>query len=306
MKKEVFYNEIMEMMKDFYGDEANVSIHEVSKNNGIKKCGLCVTSALSNCGPTVYLDEFYEAYVNGTGLEEIKKDVIDIFEKHVVKDKVDVSFYEDFSKVKSQVCFKLVNAKRNMERLKNMPHRIMEDLAVVYFVSLEFMEVEGAITIKSEHMNLWNVTEEDLYEAAMDNTPRIFPADCVPMGKMLDQMMPEQEFPMEAFNSSLIVGTNTKKINGASIILYPGLLNEISEFFGNESYYILPSSVHELIFLKAGNGEDETGLQEIVKSVNETCVSTEDFLSDRVFYFDVDNVNSCINIQCLEPEIVNK
>ena len=58
------------------------------------------------------------------------------------------------------------------------------------------------------------------------------------------------------------------------------LHNEIGNF------YILPSSIHEIIAVPASGGFEIAMLYSMVKEVNSTAVSEEDFLSDIVYFYD--------------------
>lgn len=51
------------------------------------------------------------------------------------------------------------------------------------------------------------------------------------------------------------------------------------------SYYILPSSIHELILLPDKVDYERKELDELVRQVNSQCVEAEDFLSDHAYYY---------------------
>lgn len=78
---------------------------------------------------------------------------------------------------------------------------------------------------------------------------------------------------------------NSAHIYGAACILYPGVLEEIARKEGRD-FYILPSSVHEVILLKAGDGEDPLLLKEMIREVNDTQVALEEILSYQLYYFE--------------------
>ncbi len=288
MKRELFYEEIRKRVTEYYGENAKVSLHVVSKNNNSKKHGLCVTYSTSNCGPTVYLEDFYDEYEKGRSLASVVKDILEIIEEHAVHEKVDVSFFSDFERVRPYICFRVISATRNMDMLGDMPHRLMSDLAVVYFVSLSDMGIEGTIAVKQQHADLWGVSEEDLYEAALDNTPRRYPADCMPITKFLNDMIPIGEDEIQ--DVGIIVATNTKRFHGAGIILYPGFLREVYEKL-RCGLYIIPSSVHEIIIIPEYMVDDPECIMRMVREVNETCVSPEEYLADGVYYYDGSSEN---------------
>ena len=70
--------------------------------------------------------------------------------------------------------------------------------------------------------------------------------------------------------------------HGASVILQPEALIAIEEIFGGD-YFILPSSIHEVIVVPdLGIDDQEHDLNEMVRKVNHMVVDPEDRLSDRV------------------------
>ncbi len=285
MNKDLFFEKIRENVNEYYKGIAIVSAHDVKKNNGTIKHGLCVTHLESNCGPTIYMDEMYEEYENGKSIEDIIDDIINIFEEHSVRNKIDLSFFKDFNKVYGKICYRLISTERNKELLTDVPYRIKADLAVVYFVSLEFMGIEGSILIRNEHMDMWGAEEEDLFEAALYNMPGMYPASFEPMENIIKSMLQCDEEEGNVFGKGLYVASNSKKIYGASVILYPDFLREVYDYIGG-GFFILPSSIHEVIIMKDTHESEVAALTDIVRSVNSTCVSSEDFLSDSVYYYD--------------------
>ncbi len=71
---------------------------------------------------------------------------------------------------------------------------------------------------------------------------------------------------------------------GASVILDHTKLRKIHHILGS-SFFIIPSSVHELLVLREKEG-DRDSLNRIVREVNAAEVSPEERLADCVFLFD--------------------
>ncbi len=293
-----FYNTLKNKVADHFEGRATVRCQDVTKNNGIVKNAICVALNDSNCAPTVYMDDFYDAFSEGKPFEEIISEICEIFEKHLVPENVDFSFFNEFQKIRENVCYRLISGTKNEDNLKDVPHRSYCDLAVTYFVSMDFLGIEGTVTIRNDMLDMWDVTEEDLYEIAMDNTPRLYPSSIIPMAEMIRKMMPEEACAdiIDDLYPKMLVASNTKSVKGASVILYPGLLREVYEHF-EEPFYIIPSSVHEVIFISEAIMSDINEMEAIIRSVNETCVSDEDYLSDRAYYYDGDSEN---NVKMLE------
>ena len=73
-------------------------------------------------------------------------------------------------------------------------------------------------------------------------------------------------------------------MNGAACLLYDDLLKDFSEKHASD-FYILPSSVHEVLLLPAEGRKEDESLSAMVREVNRTQLSAEEFLSDHVYYY---------------------
>jgi hypothetical protein len=94
---------------------------------------------------------------------------------------------------------------------------------------------------------------------------------------------------MKALSSGtpMYVLTNKTRIDGAACIVYPDLLDDFAYSIGS-SFYVIPSSVHEVILVPA-QGMDEAGeLKRMIREVNDTQVKVEEILSYSLYYFDKD------------------
>ena len=72
--------------------------------------------------------------------------------------------------------------------------------------------------------------------------------------------------------------------NGAGVIFCNAVLQKIYAKIGK--FYILPSSIHEVIIVPISCGMDRNELEEMVKVVNRDEVAPADRLSDRVYLYD--------------------
>lgn len=82
----------------------------------------------------------------------------------------------------------------------------------------------------------------------------------------------------------LFVLTNTAKYMGAGVIYCDEVLKVIHKKLGD--FFILPSSIHEVIIVPANNGMSKTELAEMVKSINAGVVLEDEQLSDEAFLYD--------------------
>lgn len=83
----------------------------------------------------------------------------------------------------------------------------------------------------------------------------------------------------------LFVLTNEEGLNGAGTVLYEGILDSFSDQIKG-GFYILPSSIHEVLLVPEKEGSDPAALSELVKEVNRTVVDEGEILSDRIYYYE--------------------
>ena len=83
----------------------------------------------------------------------------------------------------------------------------------------------------------------------------------------------------------MFVLTNQNRYYGAACLVYPDMLEVIGEML-QDDFYILPSSVHEVIFLGKNGCMDSAALNEMIEEVNRTQVDEEEWLSDHAYLYD--------------------
>ena len=82
----------------------------------------------------------------------------------------------------------------------------------------------------------------------------------------------------------MFVLTNQSHVLGASGILYDGVLERCAFRIG-EAYYLLPSSIHEMILIPCSAVTDIRELQKMVCEINETQVRDIEVLSDQIYVY---------------------
>lgn len=123
-KEPGFFKEAIEVV---YPDN-QVTINEVTKNNGVSYTGVVIKASDVNIAPTIYLDQMYEEYCDGATLGELVNKIIRVYEENRVHQDFDISSITDFNKVNDRVCMKLINAERNAGLLEIAPHKMFKVL----------------------------------------------------------------------------------------------------------------------------------------------------------------------------------
>ena len=291
-----FTEAVREEVKKKAGDDCRVGLHDVRKNNGIMLTGLAVMQDDSNISPTIYLNNYYEEYISGRAtLVNVVNDVMDTYRRNKVNQSVDMRYFLNYESVKQSIVYKLVNTEKNKELLEEIPHKEFLDLSIIFKCLVSDNELGTAsVLIHNSHMEMWGVTMEELYQAAEENTPRLQEYEIKSMADTLRDVMPEGEFGefddetcMAGFKDivPMYVLSNKCRTEGAACILYPHLVQDFADAVGS-NLYIIPSSVHEVILLPAGQDEDGAEIKRMVREINDTQVSAEEILSYSLYFYD--------------------
>ena len=188
--------------------------------------------------------------------------------------------------MKSKIVPRLIHAEKNRAYLQSTPHILYLDFAITFYILLESSDTDSAtIPVTNELMNVWQTNVHDIYSFAMRNALFLLPASFLPMKEMVEKLVGPCNCKEFIFGESLYVLTNQLGSFGAVCILYPDILMQIARQLG-ESYYIFPSSIHEVIILPKSQAPMLRDLNDMVREINETQVDIEEILSDHAYFYD--------------------
>lgn len=80
-----------------------------------------------------------------------------------------------------------------------------------------------------------------------------------------------------------MIATTEDFLYGASVVMYPGFLERIS---GGKNLYLIPSSIHEWLYIEDKGTFTREELTNLLRSVNSEIVSEEEILSDHLYYYE--------------------
>lgn len=312
MEIQQFTEKTIKALSEYYGKDVEIKKHQVYKNNGILLQGICVLQNGKNIAPTVYLNSFLERYNEGENFGFLIKEMIRFMEENQVDSNFNMDFFMDYEQVKRKLVIRLIHLEKNRELLKQVPYIKFEDLAIVCHCLLITEEIGvGAILIHKEHLNTWNVNEEELFRDAMKNSPQLEPYHILKMSDMiksilydtvygkieeiygeyacdrellLDSTLENMAKEIEEKHIPMYVLTNEKRFYGAACLAYPNMLQTIAEKL-QDDFYILPSSIHEIIFVAKKECIDSYSLNEMIEEVNRTQVEEEEWLSNHTYLY---------------------
>lgn len=301
---EEFKQAVVDNIKDYLPEkyeDSKVDLKQVLKNNDTMLDAITIQAPDSNVSPTIYLNQFFEEYKNGKDLDEIIGDIADIHVANAIDKQMDISFVTDFDQAKENIVPRLINAEENKELLADRPHMIMDDLAVTYHLQMgENENGNMSVAITNAILDIYGISQEELHDVAVANLEEKSPATFRGMSEVMKEMMlPDVMNNMDldreeaiAFieqmtpdDEKMYVLSNDQKLNGAAVILNEKAMEDITEKIGGD-FYVLPSSIHELLIVPKEEGMELADLEAMVQEVNATQVAPEDKLSDHVYEYD--------------------
>lgn len=296
MNYEEFKSYILSHIKDYLDEmdpEVDMKI-EQTENKLLKEVDALVLNKPDREYSTViYLDKAYVAYMSTGDMEPIMEDIaatVRKSEEHL--DKMEAINLNSFEGIKERLSIQILNADRNQSELQVIAHRKIPetDLAVVYRIEVASNR-DGfeSVKVTNKMLDIWGIREEQLYQAALEQNMKKYPFIIADAGQFLFKAEPvPEQFPEEMKGNRFYYLTNSNIVNGAATILYPDILKTIGDKFqGN--YFILPSSIHEVLLMKDDGEINVEELQSMVRSVNDESVPEGDILSDQVYAYDREN-----------------
>lgn len=273
------------------GDEGEVIINRVVKNNDTELDGLIIREKDYKVSPSIYLNYYYDKYCGGCSMDDIMNQILHEYYTHRDAIHFDPLLFEKFENIRNRIAFKIINYNSNKKYLRDIPFKRFLDLAIVYYVVFdEFMGKKATVTINNSYIRKWGITDEELEKQALNNTASILRYSIKPLATLLREH--GETIPSDD-DKQIYVLTNEANFNGAACILYKDLLKKVSSETESD-LYIIPSSVHEVLIIPKADNITSEELSRMVREVNETDLEREDILSDHVYEYSYKN--GCITM----------
>lgn len=190
--------------------------------------------------------------------------------------------------VKDSIYPALISISENKELLKSLPYTPFLDLATIYIVRRKYAVIGNtSIKITNTMLNAYGIEKASLHMQAMANMEKDG-YEMEDMMYLLYRAVPETERDKLPDISGLEAGrmyvlTNSQKLYGAAALLDSKLL---AKSLGSMTSFILPSSIHETIFVPVSDEMDAESLNGIIREVNGTQLDASERLSDHYYLYD--------------------
>lgn len=278
----IFVENIVEILQEKMGDDYEVKVTKITKNNDICLTGVIMMKQTDQISPTIYLEEPYRQYCGGTDIQEIAEKIVALYEAQMKDINLDMSFFSLFEYVRKRIFYKVINYDQNKKLLGDVPHFRWCNLAIVFYYSMEEEQIGRAtILIHYNHLSIWNQSLDTIYQIAQDNMKQYMPELLIPMQELLHDMT---GISLEENDVRMYVLTNKEKMYGAAAMLYSDEIAKLSERLDSD-ILILPSSVHEVLLLPDNREHQYDFYRHMVEEVNTTQVEAEEILSYSLYRY---------------------
>ena len=282
------YEDFLDIAKDAAKTrhpEAEVTIQKVEKLQGESYVGLSVRPEGKNAAVTMNLHELHDQVVeNPKRLAAVMSEFLSGLDKALEQvPQVDVKQFTEYENVKGNLMMQVIPVEPNKEKLEQIPHKTIEDISVVYRIDVSDSRHHNAsVLVTNQMLDQFGITPEQLHMDAVISQMETHPPTLKNMSEMMAEMSGGM---MDMPESPMWVATVEGGLNGAAVVQIPEFMDQAAEKLGG-NFFVLPSSIHECLFIKDDGEFQRPMLEEMVQSVNATEVSEADFLSDSVYHYD--------------------
>ena len=290
--RENLARDIKETLEARSGSDFEVEHRTAEKVNGNYEA-IVVKPADSEVGVSLNASTLYKDYESGVSYETIAKGATDLADRSLRNQpEFDVDSFKDYDKMKGTLAMEVVSKERNAELLDTVPHKDIEDMSVVYrFVLGETPAGSGTILVTNQMLDNYGITADQLHADAMKTAPEVRPLVIEGMCEVLAKQMGVQDLEMLGLNippeqEQIFVASVEGNVHGAGVLAYENFMEKASERVGGESFFILPSSIHEILIVPDNGIMDLRHLESMVREVNATTVDPSEKLTDNVYHYD--------------------
>ncbi|MBR0482275.1 MAG: hypothetical protein IJJ48_07380 [Firmicutes bacterium] len=201
----------------------------------------------------------------------------------------EINSYED---IKDKLRVRLTDIKENKEKLADLLYKTVGcGLALSVYIEVQGQDDEigiadlpAAIATKFEGVDLAGVFEDALKSSVSSEPPTLCAIQDILFGSIAGYEPADFLKGGPAPEDGMFVLSTTDRNLGAAALFYPGIKEKIGDLFGRD-YFVLPSSVHEVLILPDNGVMAPSELALMVKEINANEVGPQDRLCNRVFRF---------------------
>lgn len=287
MKHTVFESELIRTLEQRSCGCVHAAADWITVNNKAQTRVIKLKMQEGRLMPLIYPEEYENRYMRGESLDRMADEILEEVRRTQENQDIPEDFFQEYDDVKDGIFCRVVNVEKNRKLLTEVPHEIVENLAIVYFYELQEGWLEDAtILIRNEHLDLWKRSACEVRKNAWNNTINKKKVRFCKLSKLLAEYGMADTEDMK--NNPLYLLTNEQGGFGAAAAFYPKVLAMCAREMETD-LILLPSSIHEWLLVPVKLDDclaDSDELRSMVQEINRTQLEEKEFLSDDIYYYD--------------------
>ena len=285
-----FREEVLETLKRKLTEDIIAEPVQVEKINSCIRHGISFRKEGEMFSPTIYLEPFYKSFQRGQSVEFLAEELLRCYTEETGQIPDCICKLDSYETAQPDIYVKLIHVDQNKNLLKNTPHKMFIDFAIVpYFEVNDEQIFKGSVLLNDHHLQSWRVSSETVLDYAIENTRQKKGVSFKAMSEVLEEFVfKEDEELYNRARDGMFVLTNKEKYFGAAVAYYADILCDIGTRL-KEDFYMLPASIHEWVVVPASQVTDERILLSMVKDINDHEVMAEEVLSYNVYYYSINS-----------------
>ena len=288
-----FYDEIINAIREEIPEEIRDmmegDIREIVKANDTVLHGVVIKAPEQAIVPTIYIEDCIKQLPENFAMKDLAEAIISLYQVGMREAPAVESLSLEFDDIKDKLVVQLAEVERNKDRLKELAYKPLDNgmVMLAYVVVQEDERGSMRFAVTKDIAEGQNYDIDKMFETAMKNNEPVLVdisdaifSDGIEFAENLFDKEINDKLP-----DSMYTLTNSSTNLGAAALYYPNVQKRIGDMLQN-SYYVLPSSIHEVMILPCSVNDNPEFLRKMVKEANETVVNPQEVLSDRVFMYD--------------------
>lgn len=258
----------------------------VDKAQGESYNGMRLHLPEQAAAPVLNIESFYDQVTTTVPYDEVIEDMV-YYAMKALDESPEISAepFTNYEEMKNHLIMQAIPIKGNEEMLIKTPHLQMEDMAIIYrAVIQETKQGTMSAVITNDMMTNYRITADQLHADTAEAMKYRHPYEIRPLFDVLGAMSPEFA-ENEQPDNMLYVATYATPMYGAGAIGHPDFMEDAAVVMRG-SFFILPSSIHEVLLLPDDGSVKYKELLAMVTNINATMVNPEERLTDNVYHFD--------------------
>lgn len=285
MSREDFKEKLRKELLKELGEGYSVRFEHVTKVNHSYEV-VNIRKWHETISPVIPIENYYLEFKAGKSIPYIAQNIL-VFYNEISSPDIKENDLYDYASIKKKIMPRVVNLDRNQSLKDHVPHICLHDLGlmVIFYVDLCTMgETKMSYMIQNQMLKMWNITKDEMISEAVCNSNKDYLYTIKPLEEILFDMTGDKCFLSNDIPDTYIVTDRNTKMFGARILYFCDILRNFAEE-QNSDFYIIPSSVHELLLVRTDTELSLQELRDTVFSINREVLDETEFLTDDVFLY---------------------